>query len=237
MIVSLDRLTDPEIRRALERGKDYLPEDIEIVERGDGFVRAKVKCRETCGARQFHDGKHDVVLWWNRISTCDCPAVHGCCKHIAALWAHEGGAIPDKPKDCANYGCGGQLMYYHGGNGHAAQCPRYGDPEDVYEAPRTGRSPGYRSSSPTELPRRKPLDLAAASRTNGRQKTIDRTRPTIEPNEGAIVIRRACGHVAWSGYVFGTETLPLSPFEGCPECNDSMTPPAPDQVRARQEAQ
>lgn len=228
MIVSLDRLTDPEIRRALERGKDYLPEDIEIVERGDGFVRANVKCNGTCGARAFHDGKHDVVLWWNRIATCSCPAVHGCCKHIAALWAHEGGVIPDKPKDCEAYRCGGQLMYWDGGNGHAAQCPRVNDPEDVYQAPVVARE---------ERPARKVVPMS-----QGRQRTIDKTRPTFsyDADSGLATIRRACGCVAYEAICLPPVNIigpvALSPFEGCPEHYDSTLPPAPDQVRARQEA-
>ena len=223
MIVSLDRLTDAEIRRAVDRGKDYLPEDIEIVERGDGFVRADVACNGTCGARAFHDGKHDVVLWWNRIATCSCPAVHGCCKHIAALWAHEGGVIPDKPKDCEAYRCGGQLMYWNGGNGHAAQCPRVNDPEDVYQAPVVARE---------ERPARKVVPMS-----QGRQRTIDKTRPVLTITGTHAWVVRGCGHKVLRIPLEtpNTITLPLSPFEGCPECNDSMQPPAPDQVRAREE--
>lgn len=196
-------------------------------------MRGSVACNGTCGARAFHGDQHDVVLWWNRIATCDCPAVHGCCFHIAALWAHEGGAIPDKPRDCESYGCGGQLMYWDGGNGHAAQCPRVNDPEDVYEVPRMARE---------ERPARKVVPMS-----QGRQRTIDKTRPYLKVDGNDAVIVRGCGHEAARfdrtllSFALSPEPaigvpLPLSPFEGCPECNDSMQPPAPDQVRARQEA-
>lgn len=224
MIVSLDRLTDPEIKRAIDRAQTSAPA-VTVTERGNGHVRASVTCDGTCGSRQYHDGTHDVVLRWDLIATCSCPAVHGCCKHIAALWAHEGGAIPEKPKDCESYQCGGQLMYWDGGNGHAAQCPRVDDPEDVYEAPVVARE---------ERPARKVVTMS-----QGRQRTIDKTRPWISTREGKVFIVRGCGHPVfeWTASIeVVRHPLPLSPFEGCPECNDSMQPPAPDQVRARQEA-
>lgn len=226
MIVSLDRLTDPEIQRAIDRAQTSAPA-VTVTERGNGHVRASVTCDGTCGSRQYHDGTHDVVLRWDLIATCDCPAVHGCCKHIAALWAHEGGAIPDKPMDCAAYQCGGQLMYWNGGNGHAAQCPRVDDPEDRYEAPAVVRE---------DRPARK-----AVAMSDRKQKMIAETRPVIQWGAGVLTIARPCGCAVYllasrDFRGIGRDVLPLSPFEGCPEHYDSTLPPAPDQVRARQEA-
>lgn len=233
MIVSLDRLTDPEIKRSLDRAQAITPA-VSITERGDGFVRGSVACNGTCGARAFHGDQHDVVLWWNRIATCDCPAVHGCCFHIAALWAHEGGAIPDKPRDCESYGCGkSDLYYWDGQNGHAPQCPRCGDPEDRYERPQSETAKRIAAGA---------LKGNVGPLASGRQaRLINPNRPHIHWAKGVVVITRPCGCVAFEvdttrepGH--GRGPLPLSPFEGCPEHVDHMYPPAPDQVRARQEA-
>lgn len=228
MILSLDRLTDPEIQRAITRAQAITPA-VSITERGDGFVRGSVACNGTCGARQYHDGKHDVVLRWDGILTCSCPTVHSICYHAAALLAHEQGVFPDKPRDCASYGCGGQLMYWNGGNGHAAQCPLVDDPEALYERPQSEPAQAIAAGA-----QRDPAPIAG-----GRQRTIDKTRPVLTITKSAVWVVRGCGHkiLAEPKDAPNTFILPLSPFEGCPTCNDSTLPPAPDQVLARQEAQ
>lgn len=231
MIISIDRLTEVQQRNAIERAERLAP-TVTITERADGHVRADVECNGSCGARQFHDGKHDVVLRWDGILTCNCPTVHSVCYHAAALLAHEGGAFPEKPKDCGDFGCGQSPLYYTwDGNGHAPTCPSFGDPDDRYEL------------DATRLGRRVAAALAPAARnvvpmSDGRQRAINKTRPRLRIDGDRVVIRRPCGCVAWEGRLSdqGDFALPLSPSEGCPEHYDHMQPPAPDQVRARQEA-
>lgn len=229
MIISIDRLTEVQQRNAIERAERLAP-TVTITERADGHVRADVECNGSCGARQFHDGKHDVVLRWDGILTCNCPTVHSVCYHAAALLAHEGGALPDPPVTCEARGCGGALFYEWDGNGHAPTCPYVGDPDDRYERP--GSRVGRRVAD----------ELAPSARnvvpmSSGRQKLIDKTRPRVELGVESVRIVRPCGCEVWDSTVDPEGVLPLSPFEGCPTHLDHMQPPAPDQVRARQEAQ
>ena len=231
MNTTLSRISDTERDRAMQRAQERKPL-IRVTERGDGFIRAAVNCEGTCGQHAFNAGVHDVVIWHDGRLTCSCVATLGLCFHLAALLAHELGALPDPPVTCEARGCGGALFYEWGGNGHAPGCPYAGDPDDRYERPAA------------RLGRRVADELAPSARnvvpmSSGRQRAINKSRPRLSIDGDRVVIRRPCGCVAWDGGLSdqGEFSLPLSPMEGCPEHYDHMQPPAPDQVRARQEAQ
>ena len=229
MNTSLERLSEPEIQRAIERAQAKAP-GVSVTERGVRFVRAAVACNGSCGEHLFNGGEHDVVIWHDKRLTCSCPTVKGMCLHVAALLAHEGGALPDAPATCESRGCGTSPLFYEwGGNGHAPACPLFTN-GPRYERPQTETAKRIAAGAV----KREPVPLG-----EGRQKLVDKTRPTIHVSEDSIVIYRSCGHTAYVNQkpweYIAADAIPLSPFEGCPVCNDHMQPPAPDQVRAQEE--
>ena len=96
MTTNLASLTEPEIRRALERAAKRQPIVVET-EAGPGWVRADVQCLGTCRPHKFLAGSHDVFVWASGTVSCDCEFVKVVCYHIAAVLAATGGALPSAP--------------------------------------------------------------------------------------------------------------------------------------------
>lgn len=116
----LSRLTDAELRRALERAAGKEP-FVLIDDTGPGFVRASTACAGTCPAHEFLAGRHDVLITWQGIGTCDCGATRGLCWHIASVLTYLGGQLPEPPPCGPERGCGMPILYNLGGNGHACE--------------------------------------------------------------------------------------------------------------------
>jgi hypothetical protein len=139
----LAKLSDAELRRALERAADKEPLVL-IDDSGPGWVRASTACAGTCPAHEFLAGRHDVMIQWQGIGTCDCGSTKGLCWHIASVLTSLGGQLPDPPPCGPERGCGAPIHYAIGGNGHA--CDLQDDHTAApYELP---RAPTYDCERP-----------------------------------------------------------------------------------------